>query len=149
MFAEVMRDAGYAAYRGRLQTLLGIPEDANENQIHEYIVDGFSASRLFDLCEKGDMTPLERDQIIPLRTLKTRLNKGQPLTVSESDRLFRTAHITALAETIFGNQSKAKRWLSKPKERFNSHSPMTMLASLHGTRQVEEMLIQLAEGYSF
>ncbi len=149
MFAEVMREAGYAAYRGRLKTLLGIPEDASENQIHNRIVDGFPATRLIELCEKGEMTPLERDQIIPLRTLKTRLSKNQPLTVSESDRLFRAAHITAMAETIFADRDKAKRWLNKPKERFNGDSPMAMLVTLQGTRQVEEMLVQIAEGYSF
>ncbi len=149
MYAEILRETGYAAYRGRLKALLGIPEDASEIQIHDCIVDGFPASRLIELCERGDMTPMERDQIIPLRTLKHRLAKDQPLTVTESDRLFRAAHITAMAETIFGDRDKAKRWLDKPKERFEGHNPMTMLASLQGTRQVEEMLIQLAEGYSF
>ena len=149
MFAEVMRDAGYAAYRSRLNALLGIPENATDNQIHQQIMAGFPASRLVELCEKGDVSPIERDQIIPLRTLKTRLSKEQPLTVDESDRLYRAAHITSMAETIFGNREKAKRWLSKPKERFNGESPMAMLPTLQGTRQVEEMLLQMTEGYAF
>ncbi|WP_323000113.1 antitoxin Xre/MbcA/ParS toxin-binding domain-containing protein [Castellaniella sp.] len=149
MYAELLREAGYAAYRSRLNALLGIPENASEIQIHDRIVDGFPASRLVELCERGDVTPVERDQIIPLRTLKNRLAKDQPLTTIESDRLFRAAHITAMAEIVFGDRDKAKRWLDKPKERFEGHSPMTMLASLQGTRQVEEMLIQLAEGFSF
>ncbi len=149
MFAEALRDAGYAAYRARLQTLLGIPEDASEAQIHHLIVHGFPAERVFELCEKGEITPLGRDQIIPLRTLKTRLSKRQPLTVTESDSLFRTAHITAMAETVFGDQDKARRWLRKPKARFDGQSPIDMLRTLQGTRQVEEMLMQLAEGYAF
>ncbi len=149
MFAEIMRDAGYAAYRSRLNALLGIPENATETQIHDSIVHGFPATRLVELCEKGEVTPLERDQIIPLRTLKTRLSKEQPLTVDESDRLFRAAHITAMAQTIFGDQVKARRWLSKPKARFNGQNPMALLTTLQGTRQVEEMLLQIAEGYAF
>ena len=149
MFAEVMRDTGYAAYRARLRALLDIPEDATENQIHDSIVHGFPATRLIQLCEQGDVTPIERDQIIPLRTIKTRLSKGQTLSIDESDRLFRAAHIFAMAYTIFGDRAKAKRWLSKPKERFNGHSPMDMLSTLQGTRQVEEMLLQIAEGYTF
>ena len=148
MFAEVMRDTGYAAYRARLNTLLGIPENATDTQIHNSIVHGFPASRLMELCEKGDITPLKRDQIIPLRTLKTRLSKEQPLTIDESDRLFRAAHITAMAQTVFGDRDKAKRWLTKPKERFYNQSPMSLLSTLQGTRQVEEMLLQIAEGYS-
>lgn len=149
MFAEVMRDAGYAAYRTRLNALLGIPEDATENQIHDSIVHGFPATRLIKLCEQGDVTPIERDQIIPLRTLKARLSKEQPLTVDESDRLFRAAHITAMAQTVFGNNNKAKHWLGKPKERFNGGAPMSMLSTIQGTRQVEDMLLQIAEGYAF
>lgn len=148
MFAEVMRDAGYAAYRARLSALLHIPEDATETQIHNSIVHGFPAALLMDLCEKGEVTPIERDQIIPLRTLKTRLSKAEPLTVDESDRLFRAAHITAMAQTVFGGRDKAKRWLSKPKERFAGQTPMAMLKTLQGTRQVEEMLLQIAEGYA-
>ena len=149
MFAEAMRENGYATYRGRLYSLLGIPETASDTDIHNSIVAGFPAQRLMQLCEQGDVTPIERDQIIPLRTLKTRLSKSQPLTVDESDRLYRAAHITALAQTIFGNKDKAKRWLSKPKQRFSEHSPMEMLSTLQGTRQVEEMLFQIAEGCAF
>ena len=148
MFAEIMRDGSYAAYRARLNALLGIPEDAKPIQIHDSIVHGFPASRLVELCERGEVTPLERDQIIPLRTLKTRLSKGQPLTVDESDRFFRAAHIKAMAHTIFGDKAKARRWLTKPKQRFNGQPPLAMLTTLQGTRQVEEMLVQIAEGYA-
>ncbi|VVO05471.1 antitoxin Xre/MbcA/ParS toxin-binding domain-containing protein [Pseudomonas fluorescens] len=149
MLAEVMREPAYAAYRIRLEALLQIPTDASELEIHEIIQCGFAADRLMKLCDQGDVTPLERDQIIPLKTLKTRIAKDQKLTVDESDRLFRAAHITAMADALFGNDEKAKRWLSKPKDRFSGKSPMAMLSTIQGTRQVEEMLIQLAEGFTF
>ncbi len=149
MFAEALRREGYSAYRERLHALLGISETATEQQIHDSIVNGFPAQRLMDLCEQGEVTPIERDRIIPLRTLKTRLSKEQPLTVEESDKLFRAAHITAMAQIIFGSKEKAKRWLSKPKNRFSGAEPLTMLSTAQGTRQVEEMLLQIAEGYAF
>lgn len=149
MLAEVMRESAYGAYRVRLQSLLQIPTDASELDIHEIIQFGFDAGQLMILCEQGDVTPLERDQIIPLKTLKTRVAKDQKLTVDESDRLFRAAHITAMADALFGNDEKAKRWLSKPKDRFSGRTPMAMLSTIQGTRQVEEMLIQLAEGFTF
>jgi putative toxin-antitoxin system antitoxin component (TIGR02293 family) len=69
--------------------------------------------------------------------------------MNESDRLFRVAHITAMAETLFEYNEKAKRWLSKSKDRFSGKSPLAMLSTLQGTRQVEEMLIQVAEGLAF
>ncbi|WP_020192826.1 MbcA/ParS/Xre antitoxin family protein, partial [Pseudomonas putida] len=48
---------------------------------------------------------------------------------------------------VFGEAGKAKRWLSKPKERFSGLTPMQMLTTQQGTTQVEEMLLQIAEGY--
>ncbi|VVN67018.1 antitoxin Xre/MbcA/ParS toxin-binding domain-containing protein [Pseudomonas fluorescens] len=149
MLAEIMREPAYGAYRARLHALLQIPTDASDLEIHDIIQIGFAAGRLVALCEQGELTPLERDQIIPLKTLKTRVAKDQHLTVDESDRLFRAAHITAMADAVFGSDEKAKRWLSKPKDRFSGRSPMAMLSTVQGTRQVEETLIQLAEGYAF
>lgn len=146
MLAEILREPSYAAYRARLQRLLGIPVEATDLEIHTQISRGFSANRLMQLAEEGVVTPLERDQIIPLRTLKTRIERAQPLTVEESDRFFRVAHITAMAEVVFGSWEKAKRWLSKPKERFAGQTPIQMLTTQQGTGQVEEMLLQVAEG---
>lgn len=54
-----------------------------------------------------------------------------------------------MAEMLFGNEAKAKRWLLKPKESLSGSSPITMLSTLPGTRAVEDLLIQVAEGYSF
>jgi uncharacterized protein (DUF2384 family) len=54
-----------------------------------------------------------------------------------------------MAETIFGNRDKAKRWLNKPKERFSRQTPMAKVLTVQGIRQVEEMLLQVAEGYAF
>jgi putative toxin-antitoxin system antitoxin component (TIGR02293 family) len=123
MLAEVLRDNGYHEYRARLHALLEIPELASDFEIHTRITHGFAATWLVKLTERGVLTPVERDQIIPLRTLKTRIERDQPLTVDESDRLFRSAHITAMAEAVFGEADKAKRWLSKPKERFLGADP--------------------------
>ncbi|MCI1039478.1 antitoxin Xre/MbcA/ParS toxin-binding domain-containing protein [Pseudomonas putida] len=147
MLAEVLRDNGCHEYRAPLQALLEIPELASDFEIHTRITHGFAATWLVKLTERGVFTPVERDQIIPLRTLKTRIERDQPLTVEESDRLFRSAHITAMAEAVFGEADKAKRWLSKPKERFSGLTPMQMLTTQQGTTQVEEMLLQIAEGF--
>ncbi|MFL1390911.1 antitoxin Xre/MbcA/ParS toxin-binding domain-containing protein, partial [Pseudomonas tritici] len=139
----------YGAYRVRLEALLHIPTDASDQYIHELIEAGFSASSVKALCDLGAITPLERDQTIPLEGLKTRLARDQRLTVEESDRLFRIAHIIAMAQTLFGNDEKAKRWLSKSKHRFSGKSPVGVLSTTQGARIIEEMLIRMAEGFVF
>jgi putative toxin-antitoxin system antitoxin component (TIGR02293 family) len=146
MAAKTLRDHRYSAYRARLQILLEIPESASNLEIHTKISQGLSTARLMWLAEEGVMTAQEREEIIPLGTLKDRIERDQPLTVEESDRLFRSVHITAMAEAVFGNADKAKRWLSKPKEQLSGLAPMQLLTTQQGTRQVEEMLLQVAEG---
>ena len=149
VFAGVLLDEAYHAYRIRLEASLNIPSNASDQDIHDIIVAGFSASLIQSLCDVGAISPEERDRIIPLKMLKTKLVSNQLLTVDESDRLFRFAHITAMADVIFGDAEKAKQWLSKPKSRFSGKSPTAMLTTTHGTHRVEQMLIEVNEGMSF
>jgi hypothetical protein len=99
VFAGVLRDDAYHAYRIRLEASLNIPSNASDQDIHDMIVAGLSASMIMSLCDVGTISPEERDRIIPLKTLKTKLVSNQLLTVDESDRLFLrcslqpTAHI--------------------------------------------------------
>ena len=112
MLAEVMRESVYRAYRARLGVFLPIPIDASDQDIHALIEAGFSAARVKLLCDRGTLSVDGREQIIPLKSLKKRLANGQRLSVNQSDRLFRVAHITAMAEVLFESDEKARRWLS-------------------------------------
>jgi putative toxin-antitoxin system antitoxin component (TIGR02293 family) len=84
--------------------------------------------------------------VIPARTLKHRRQRQEPLSLDESDRLARVARLYDLGVKVFGNPDKARRWLTKPKMRFQEHSPLSMMRTELGGRQVEEMLIQIDEG---
>jgi putative toxin-antitoxin system antitoxin component (TIGR02293 family) len=84
--------------------------------------------------------------VIPARTLKHRRQRQEPLSLDESDRLARVARLYELGVRVFGNPDKARRWLSKPKHRFAERSPLAMMRTELGGRQVEEMLIQIDEG---
>jgi len=84
--------------------------------------------------------------VIPARTLKHRRQKQEPLSLDESDRLARVARLYELGVRVFGNPDKARRWLTKPKDRFGERSPLTMMHTELGGRSVEEMLYQIDEG---
>jgi putative toxin-antitoxin system antitoxin component (TIGR02293 family) len=84
--------------------------------------------------------------VIPARTLKHRRQRQEPLSLDESDRLARVARLYDLGVRVFGNPEKARRWLSKPKIRFEECSPLAMMRTELGGRQVEEMLYQIDEG---
>jgi putative toxin-antitoxin system antitoxin component (TIGR02293 family) len=85
--------------------------------------------------------------VIPLRTLKHRRQRQEPLNLDESDRLARVARLYELGVRVFGDSDRARIWLSTPKHRFEEHSPLSMMRTELGGRLVEEMLIQIDEGY--
>lgn len=84
--------------------------------------------------------------VIPARTLKHRRQRNEPLSMDESDRLARVARLYELGVKVFGNPDKARRWLSKPKHRFDGRSPLAMMRTSLGGNAVEEMLYQIDEG---
>jgi putative toxin-antitoxin system antitoxin component (TIGR02293 family) len=84
--------------------------------------------------------------VIPARTLKHRRQKKESLNLDESDRLVRVARLYELAVKVFGDPDKARRWLTKPKMRFDERTPLSMMHTGLGGQGVEEMLYQIDEG---
>ena len=84
--------------------------------------------------------------VIPARTLKHRRQKKESLNLDESDRLVRVARLYELAVKGFGDPDKARRWLTKPKMRFDERTPLSMMHTGLGGQGVEEMLYQIDEG---
>lgn len=149
MLAEAMPASFYHSYRVRLESALHIPLAASVQEIHERIEAGFPASTVKALINLGAIDPITRDRILPFRTLKRRLVNDQLLTLNESNRLFRVIHIIAMAEALFGDPAKAKRWLAKPKRHLLGKTPADMLSTTPGTRQIEQMLVRIGNGFSF
>ncbi|CAI8885110.1 antitoxin Xre/MbcA/ParS toxin-binding domain-containing protein [Pseudomonas sp. IT-P395] len=143
---EILRIDLHRIYRRHLEDYLHIPIGDPDRTIHERIKSGFPASLLQALLEQGVFPLSELNRIIPSRTLKSRLAKNQLLKSSESDQVYRIVHIVALAVAVFSDSEKANRWLTKPKSNLSGASPFEVLSTTSGLRQVEEMLIQIAEG---
>jgi len=53
----------------------------------------------------------------------------------------RVTRLTALAITAFGRQDQAQRWLRRPMREFGELSPLEMMESEAGARQVEAILL--------
>jgi putative toxin-antitoxin system antitoxin component (TIGR02293 family) len=86
--------------------------------------------------------------VVPKRTLARRQAAQEPLSVEETDKAVRLGRIDKMAEKIFGDASKAHRWLRKPKRSLGGEAPLTCLATEAGARAVEEMLNQIDHGIS-
>lgn len=107
---------------------------------------GLPLSFLDSLLALGVSTAEVHELVVKPRTLSHRRERGQPLSVDESDRAVRVARVIEQATQTFGDRDKAMRWLRKPKRRFDGRAPMGMLLTETGGRLVEEMLIQMDEG---
>jgi len=109
---------------------------------------------------------LEQEEIdsIVMPTRRVQLDPGskQALTVSESDRLIRLLRVLSLAERIYGSRARALRWLRRPSGRLGQaervaaeldgaeterRKPISLLTTDIGARMVEELLLQIDEGY--
>jgi putative toxin-antitoxin system antitoxin component (TIGR02293 family) len=150
MFAEIMREDIYCAYRIRLELLLGISRDKSDQEIHALIEAGFMPERITSLIGLYLQIVSEPDQTSALKKmLRDRPSFIRPMSAYESDKLYRLGHIAALAQVVFGDDTKAMRWLSKPKERLAGWKPYELLSTTPGTNEVERMLIQVSEPFAF
>jgi putative toxin-antitoxin system antitoxin component (TIGR02293 family) len=84
--------------------------------------------------------------IIPARTRRHREQKKERLTVEESDRLVRMARVQALAEDVFGDPSRANRWLRESLGELSGTAPLDWARTEVGARLVEEILAKIDWG---
>jgi putative toxin-antitoxin system antitoxin component (TIGR02293 family) len=84
--------------------------------------------------------------VIPLRTLKHRRQRRQPLSMDESDRLAGVARMYHLAAKVYGNAAEGRDWLLRPKRRLGGRTALSMLRTKTGEEAVQEALIQIEEG---
>ncbi len=82
---------------------------------------------------------------VAMRTLARRKTKRQ-LSPTESDRLYRVAFVTRLAEDVLGSLDKARAWLHKKNRALGGSSPISILDTEIGERQVEDVLNQINYG---
>ena len=79
------------------------------------------------------------------RTLARR-KQEQHLTPIESDRLYRLARIIQLAAEALGDLDQARVWLARGNRALGGQTPLSMLDTEIGARQVEEALLRINYG---
>ncbi len=148
MFAETSRKEIYVSYRIWLRVFLEIPTEASPADVSDLVETGFTAVAATVFFDRASIRPSDFNWILSDKTLEMALARGR-LTPDQSHFLFRLANIVALANAVFDDFEKSKRWLTNSKDRFSGKNPLEMLSSSQGSLWVEEMLIQIAEGFAF
>jgi putative toxin-antitoxin system antitoxin component (TIGR02293 family) len=126
---------------------LGIPPPKTDSEVLQLVEGRLPTEAIDRLIALGFQRSEVDATVIPLRTLQHRRARGEKLTIDESDRVLRVLRVLALTETIYESRERALRWLRREHPRLDGRAPLSLLATDTGTRRVEQLLIQIDEGY--
>jgi putative toxin-antitoxin system antitoxin component (TIGR02293 family) len=135
------------ATAGIVKVLGGQAAVRTSEDLKAWIREGLPFSSLERVMERFD---LDREEIssaldLPSRTLARRKQERR-LRPAESDRLFRLARVAAQASAVLGSERKASRWLHAANRALGGESPLALLDTDLGARQVEEVLGRIEHG---
>jgi putative toxin-antitoxin system antitoxin component (TIGR02293 family) len=82
---------------------------------------------------------------IPARTLARRKDQ-RVLSPVESDRLYRVAYVAHVAAATLGGIEPARLWLGRPNRALGGVTPLSLLDTDIGCRQVEDILARVNHG---
>ena len=81
------------------------------------------------------------------RTLaRVRKSPHQRLTAIASDRLYRLARIFSLACEVLEDDDKAREWIRRQQVGLGGNTPLDLLRTEAGTREVEDLLWRIEYG---
>ena len=132
-------------------SILGIHtrKKSDSLELARTIEEGFPSSTIDRLKYELDVTDLFISIMIG-RTTKTvgrlRSSKGKRLPLIVSDRLFRLTRIYARAKEVFEDGASAKEWLHSPQIGLNNRTPLDLLMTEAGEREVENLLTRIEHG---
>ncbi|MBA2670623.1 MAG: DUF2384 domain-containing protein [Gemmatimonadetes bacterium] len=113
----------------------------------EALEKGLPIEAIEAAVERGILTRDEAEEfVIPRRTLSHRKQKGQRLTLEESDKLGRITRLTARAAETFGSPEDAVAWLREPNGALAGQAPLDLLRTGEGAVLVEQILTRIDHG---
>jgi putative toxin-antitoxin system antitoxin component (TIGR02293 family) len=113
---------------------------------YEHIVQGIAPAAVKRLIDSGTLGAKQVYRVVPQRTFNRRLDRGEPLKVSESDAIARLLRVTELARRIFRDNEFARQYLNLPNPVLNNNIPIEMAMTDAGARDVEYALLRFANG---
>jgi putative toxin-antitoxin system antitoxin component (TIGR02293 family) len=77
---------------------------------------------------------------------RLRAQPKKKLGVGVGDRLYRAAHVFALAASVFDDEDEAREWLRRPQVGLGNLIPLDLLTTEAGAREVEDLLGRIEYG---
>ena len=131
--------------RARVMRLIGPVRKGGD--VGEVVRRGIPASRIARFVSDGYASTSIVKVVGAPSTVQRKMKNDSLLSEAESDRLARVARVVALAEEMFGSAEKASKWMQRPTARMDRRgTPLSMLDTDDGAKQVEEWLYQIGYG---
>lgn len=119
----------------------------NQLELAELIEQGLPRAAVQNLRERLHLTDQELSASLGVstKTLQRQARQAR-LNPVQGDRLYRLARIVALAEEVFENPDRARRWLREPQRGLGNRVPLELLGTEAGAREVEDLLGRIEYG---
>ena len=142
---ELVRASEVVQILGGPEVLESPPRSAAE--WHALILEGLPYASLESVMGSYHLTRSEVCETLDLseRTFSRRRNEER-LRPDESDRLYRMARVVAKATEVLGDTEKASQWLRRSNRALGGRSPLDLMRTDLGTRQVELVLGRIEHG---
>ena len=129
--------------------LAGRARSADPLQIDSAIRRGFPASALLVLKKTTGFTFDEIATLLDVsaKTIERAISRGTRLGHGVSDRLYRVASVLALAERVLEDRQQALAWLHETQHGLAGRTPVDLLATEAGSREVENLLGRIEHGF--
>lgn len=114
----------------------------------EHIRSGIGGKLLVGAAESVGVSREEMFYMVGISTATANRKIAQNLTLDQSvtERLARLAMIEAQAEDTFGDKELANRWLRTENRGLGGKTPLSMLDTGFGEREVVKVLVAIAHG---
>ena len=121
---------------------------SNNLRVAELVREGIPARSLKALAQalNMSMTRVSEATLIPRRTLERRIASNGRLPQPESERVVRIGRIFAKATDVFEDRVEAALWLNEPLAYFGGRTPMQLISTEAGAREVEQVLGRIEHG---
>lgn len=118
-------------------------------KIDSAIRRGFPASALLGLKKATGFTFDEIATLLDVsaKTIERAISQGVRLGHGVSDRLYRVASVLALAERVLEDREQARTWLHQAQHGLSGRTPVDLLATEAGSREVESLLGRIEHGF--
>lgn len=122
-------------------------EIADSSSLREAVRRGLPFRSLAALANVLEVTAKDLAALLGVasRTLARR-KAARHLSPIESDRLYRIAFVVWLASQTLGSVNRAESWLKTPNRALGGQTPLSLLDTEIGERQVEDVLNRISFG---